>query len=123
MHEWSFARKLLQQAAAICHEQVARHCLEVRVQIGPLAGIEASLLASAFEQLTGEHELSRTRLVIEQTPLVVRCRDCEAESELSDFDFYCRVCCSRAVRVVAGDQLHLVSVTVDDAAPMIKGTT
>lgn len=123
MHEWSFARKLLQQATGICHANGARHCLEVRVQIGPLSGIEATLLESAFEQLASDHELAPTRLVIERTPLVVRCRDCAAESELSDFDFYCRLCGGRAVQVVAGDQLQLVSVTVDDAAPMIKGTT
>jgi len=122
MHEWSFARKLLQQAAAICHEQGAIHCSEVRIQIGPLSGIEATLLESAFEQLSCEQEIA-PRLVIERTPLVIRCRDCQAESELPDFDFYCRECNGRAVRVVAGDQLQLVSVTVGDAAPIIKGTT
>lgn len=123
MHEWSFARKLLQQAAAICHEQGAIHCSEVRIQLGPLSGIEAALLENAFEQLSYELEIAPTRLVIERTPLVIRCRDCQAESELSDFDFYCRVCNGRAVRVVAGDQLQLVSVTIDDAAPIVKGTT
>lgn len=122
MHEWSFAQKLLQQAAGICRQQGALHCSEVRIQIGPLSGIEATLLASAFEQLASEHEIAPTRLVIEQTPLVVRCRDCQAESKLSGFDFYCRECNGRAVQVVQGDQLELVSVTVDDEVPQVKGT-
>lgn len=114
MHEWSLAKMLLQQAARICREQGGQRLVEVRVQIGPLSGIEASLLASAFDQLVCESEISPTRLVVEETALVVRCRDCGDESELSNFDFRCPVCHSRAVRVVQGDQLQLVSVTVDD---------
>jgi len=114
MHERSFARKLLQQAVQICREQGAVHCLEVRVQIGPLSGIESTLLANAFAQLASEGATAAPRLVIEHAPLVVRCRECEAESELTDFDFFCRRCGGRAVQVIQGDQLQLVSVTVED---------
>lgn len=119
MHEWSLARTLLQQAAHICREHGSNELLEVRVQIGPLSGIEASLLESAFDQLVCELGNSPICLVVETTPLVVRCRECERESELSDFDFYCRACHSRSVRVVQGDQLQLVSIRVtDEAVPL-----
>ena len=121
MHEWSLARTLLQQATRICREQGAQQPLEVRVQIGPLSGIEASLLESAFDQLVREQGIALTRLVVETTTLVVRCRDCEAESELLNFDFHCRACHSRLVRVVQGDQLQLVSVTVDDEICQTEG--
>ena len=116
MHEWSFARTLLQQAALICREQGALRPVEVCVQLGPLSGVEASLLESAFDQLVREQGIAPLRLVVETTMLVVRCRDCRSESEIPDFDFYCRVCHSRVVQVVRGDQLQLVSVTVDNHA-------
>lgn len=114
MHEWSFARSLLQQASGIAREQGGARLLEVQVSIGPLSGVEASLLESAFEQLACDEGLASTRLVVETTPLVVRCRDCDSESSLSEFVFRCPACQSPAVRVVRGDQLQLVSVTVDD---------
>lgn len=116
MHEWSLARTLLQQATHICREHGSNELLEVHVQIGPLSGIEANLLESAFDQLVCELGISPIRLVVEATPLVVHCRECGTESELSDFDFYCRACNSRSVRVVQGDQLQLVSVRVTDEA-------
>lgn len=122
MHEFSFAQKLRQQAAQICREQGAVQCLEVRVQIGPLSGIEPTLLANAFEYLASERETAAPRLVIEQTPLVVRCRECGTESELPDFDFCCGACSGRAVQVIQGDQLQLVSVTVEDEAQGVADT-
>jgi len=120
MHEWSLAKTLLEQAERICREQGAQRLLEVRVQIGSLAGVEASLLKSAFDQLVCEQPIAPARLVVEVTPLVVRCQNCETESELSDFEFRCHSCHSRAVRVMQGDQLHLVSVTVDDEAEPLE---
>lgn len=122
MHERSFARRLLQQAAQICREQGAIHCLEVRVQIGPLSGIEASLLQSAFDQLAGEFGANAPQLVIDRATLMVRCRECGTVSELPDFDFRCRACNGRAVQVIQGDQLQLVSVTVEDEAQGVVST-
>lgn len=114
MHEWSFARSLLQQASRIARDQGGARLLEVQVSIGPLSGVEASLLESVFEQIVCDEGLAPTRLVVETTPLVVRCRNCDSESSLSEFVFRCSECQSPAVRVVRGDQLQLVSVTVDD---------
>jgi hydrogenase nickel incorporation protein HypA/HybF len=119
MHEFSVARSLLHSASRICREQGFVRPVEVTVQIGPLSGVESLLLQSAFEQQAAVHAAVPARLVIEQTPLVIRCLDCETESNLPDYDFRCRACDSRAVRVIGGDQLLLVSVTAegDDDRP------
>lgn len=114
MHEWSIAKTLREQAVCIGREQGAKRLLEVRIEIGPLTGIEARLLESAFERLTLELDPLPIRLVVDAAPLVVHCQRCERESEIPDFDFYCRLCLGRGVRVVRGDELQLVSVTVDE---------
>ena len=114
MHEWSLAKMFLQEAIRISREQNSGKLLEVCVQIGPLSGVEPSLLESAFDKLVAEQGAVATRLVIETTALVVRCRDCDILSEVSDFDFYCGTCQSRTVRVIQGDELKLISITVDD---------
>jgi len=114
MHEWSLAKTLLQQATRISREHGGKRLLEVRINVGPLSGVDACLLESAFTQLIGEQDVSPIVLVVETQPLVVRCRDCQAESQLSDFVFCCHQCQSQAVRVVQGDQLQLVSVVADD---------
>jgi hydrogenase nickel incorporation protein HypA/HybF len=114
MHERSVAKALLNHATRICDEQPARKLVEVRVQIGPLSGVDAVLLESAFHQLVCESGHSPVRLIIESTTLLVHCRDCGEESELPEFDFQCGWCHSRSINVVSGDKIQLLSVTVDD---------
>lgn len=112
MHEATLAKALLQQATRMAEDHGGA-LLEVRVQVGPLAGVEPMLLESAFIQRVADAGGLLPRLVIDPTSLLIQCRDCDTESELAGFDFHCPCCKSRSVRVVRGDELQLVSVTID----------
>lgn len=111
MHERSLARNILAQAEAIAAQQAGGRVREVRVQAGPLSGVEPLLLQSAFEELA--HRAGGTaRLVVEEVPLVARC-PCGCEFEVVGFDFLCPRCGDGLARVIQGEDLQLVSITVD----------
>lgn len=120
MHEWSLCHKILNQAAEIARQQGAVEVIEIRIQCGPLSGIEPLLLEHAFGKLVIEQGLAPIRLVIEETPLVARCQECGHESEIRHFDFRCQACQGRQVKIVQGDELQIVSITVESTSESDK---
>ncbi len=108
MHEVSLVRSLLEQVDRIVIEQDGRAAVEVRVEIGPLSGVEPLLLKEAFAQLAGNGTL-----IIDEVPLTARCDSCHTEFELETFGFVCPHCDSRETSIVRGDTFRLMSVTVD----------
>ena len=121
MHEVSLVRSLLRQAAEIAAQQGETMIEEIRIEIGPLAGVEPLLVRSAFEQLVTETAAAGTtyagaRLVVDDVPLQMLCRACREEFLLEGFRCECPGCGSRAVQVLRGDELQLVSITVRERA-------
>ena len=112
MHEQSLAKNLLLQADAIRREHHASRITEIRVEIGPLSGVEPPLLTSAFYRLSSDDPFCDAVLAIDQVDLVGQCRDCNEEFLIQDFNFCCPKC-SGNIRVTRGDELHLVSVSLE----------
>jgi hydrogenase nickel incorporation protein HypA/HybF len=114
MHEMSLVRNLISQVQSIVRDNQAESAEEVLVEVGPLAGVEIELVKSAFTQLGSEGDQGIGKLTIHSVPLVIRCRDCDGESELNDFVFRCPVCKSGHVQVIRGDEFRLVSITLNE---------
>ncbi len=115
MHESSLVAALLRQVDRVCAEHGVSDTAEVRVQLGPLSGVEPLLVTVAFERLKPGTSADRARLTIENVPLEALCLDCGLESEIRDFRFCCAHCGHDALRIVRGDGFQLVSVTIDSA--------
>lgn len=113
MHEMSLVRSLLSQVQAVVADYHAESADEIVVEIGPLSGVEIELVKSAFVQLACEDGQPGGQLIVHEVPLVVRCCDCDVESELSDFVFRCQKCSSGRVQVVCGDEFRFVSVSLN----------
>ncbi len=108
MHEVSLVRSLLEQVDRIVAEQGGRAAVEVRVEIGPLSGVEPLLVKAAFTQFASD-----CTLIIDEVPLTARCQSCNTAFELENFRFVCPHCDSREISVIRGDAIRLMSVTVD----------
>jgi len=105
MHEYSLARALIErvEVEARMHRASAVHRLTVR--IGPLAGVERELFATAFRNCSPGTLCADAALVIRGEDAVWRCDVCgEAISHGSSL-----VCpsCSMPARLAGGDALVL----------------
>lgn len=116
MHEKSLVHVLLKQVDAIRRQHQAERVTAVRVEVGPLSGVEPLLLASAFEELVPESTSSGANLVIDEVALLGQCKSCGCEFEVLDFVFRCPTCGGN-VRVTRGDEFQLVSVAVQRGEP------
>ena len=110
MHERSLVKTLLDQVAALAPADAARRVIEVRVRVGPLAGVEPLLLRGAFADLANGALFDGTQLVVSEVPLQAHCRACDAQFNIADFRFFCAKCGSRDVDTTDGDAVILESV-------------
>lgn len=113
MHELSIAQALVERVARIAGEQHAEYATHIRIRIGPLSGVEAELLASAFPLAAAGSLAEHARLDILQAPVRVRCQTCGAESDATANRLLCGACGDWHTQVISGDELILESVELE----------
>jgi len=114
MHEQSLLRSVLEHSDAIRRKHHASRIKEVRVEVGALAGVDPTLLASAFHRVeSGDFPIPES-LVIDEVPLTGVCSACDDEHTMEDFRPDCPAC-GAWLRFVRGDAFRLISVTLVDA--------
>lgn len=123
MHELGLAQGLVRQAVRIAAENDAKRIEEIVVRIGALAGVEADLFARAYEAARLGTAAEGAALVLEASPVEVRCCICGAIGRVEDGGFGCAGCGSRDVVMVAGDELLLVRLALSQQEGTDDGDT
>ena len=107
MHEFSICQSLLRQVDQIATEHHATTIDKIHLQVGPLSGVEPALLQSAF-QIARANTLARTAdMIIQATPIKVRCKNCGAMSEAKLNNLACRACGDWQTELLSGDELFI----------------
>jgi hydrogenase nickel incorporation protein HypA/HybF len=111
MHEYSVVQALLARIDAESRARGARAVLRVRVRVGELSGIEAELLASAYD-LCREHTIC-TAAELEIEPVAARwaCSRCDRAIARGAL-LKCEVCGAPA-RLVQGDEIILERIEME----------
>ncbi len=110
MHELSVCMALLDQVRRIAAERNATQVSKIVLQVGPLSGVEPELLRSAYSIAAAGTIAAEASLVIEDTAVVIRCRNCGAESETAANRLVCGRCDSLRTSLVSGDEMLLQSL-------------
>jgi hydrogenase nickel incorporation protein HypA/HybF len=110
MHEFSVCQALLMQVTDIAMESGAIAVARVIVEVGPLSGIDPSLLASAFNVMRAHSYAAGAELAVETMPVTVSCLVCGTESQTQPNRLVCARCGGYRTRVVSGDELRLRTV-------------
>lgn len=118
MHELSLVRSLLLQVETLVREHGGGRVGEIRLEIGPLSGVEPLLVQSAFAQLVESSAAAGAQLVIDEVPLGAVCSSCDRPFEVERFRFECPACASRQVRITRGDEFRLVSIVIREPQPV-----
>ncbi len=110
MHELSVCQALLGQVETIARSHGAQGVSRVIVRIGPLAGVEPTLLQQAYPIACAGTFANGAELIIERLPVRVRCEQCGAESEVPANRLLCVACGDWRTQLIGGDELLLASV-------------
>ncbi|HFD80431.1 MAG TPA: hydrogenase maturation nickel metallochaperone HypA [Gammaproteobacteria bacterium] len=110
MHEFSVCIALMQQVQQIAREHGAGRVERIRLQVGPLSGVEAPLLQHAWPLAAAGTLAEDAELVIESAPIRVQCSQCGAETEASANRLLCGACGDFRTRLVSGDEMLLADL-------------
>ena len=118
MHELSICQALLAQVTELAMSRGAQAVERITIEVGPLSGVDASLLASAFDIVRAGSCASQAFLCIEPIAIEVRCDVCGTQSAAVANRLVCASCGAYRTRVVAGDDLRLRRVELRVAGPV-----
>ena len=113
MHELAVCQGLMGQVEQIAQRENAERITRILLSIGPLSGVEASLLEDAFPIAAAGTAAADAELAIEVQPVRVKCLSCGEESEASANRLLCGACGDYKTRLVSGDEMLLMSVELE----------
>ena len=111
MHELSIARAIVD--AAVRHAD-RRRVTAVTVRVGHLRQVVPDSLAFSFDLVARETPCEGARLELIVIPARLRCASCLREWDPQDALFRC--VCGGPGEVVAGEELEVESIEVEDTA-------
>ena len=113
MHELSIAMSLVEASCEELERQAGTRVEALHVRIGPLSGVVAGSLLSAFELASEGTPIQGARLAIEETSVRVLCPSCSQERSIESIQsFRCADCGTPAPEIVGGRELELVSLEI-----------
>ncbi len=108
---------------SLCHsigKIVAKHAVDrpvtvVHLQVGALRQVVPDTLVYCWSLVNEGTVCAGSTLDVEQVPAAVECRDCGATTVLDELRMACGTCSSTAVGVVAGEELLVTSIELQEA--------
>ena len=113
MHELSVCLSLLDQVCTIAAEHQSRRVMRIEVEVGPLSGVEADLLRSAWPIACAGTIAVDAEFVIGESDIVVHCRTCGAETPATANRLVCGECGDFKTRLTSGDEMILQRIELD----------
>jgi hydrogenase nickel incorporation protein HypA/HybF len=93
----------------------ARRVNSIKVLIGDAVAVEPSSLRFGFEVMAASiPQLKSAVLEIQSVPHCGKCRECEAEFAILDYDARCPTCGAIAVDVISGTEFQVLEMDIDD---------
>ena len=113
MHELSVCLSILDQVRSIAAERNADRVQRIELRIGPLSGVEADLLRSAWPMASAGTIAVDADLLIDEADIVVRCSTCNAETPAIANRLVCGECGDFRTTVISGDEMILQRVELE----------
>jgi len=119
MHELSIAMSIVDAAL----EEGARRGVAVsavHLRLGALSGVVKDALEFSWEVATQDTALAGSKLIVEDVPVVIYCRQCKVERELPSVQsFACPECGTPTMNIRRGKELEVFALEVEDDEPAV----
>ncbi|HJU74785.1 MAG TPA: hydrogenase maturation nickel metallochaperone HypA [Gemmatimonadaceae bacterium] len=115
MHELSIAMSLVDLACEQAARMSSVRIRAVHIDVGVLAGVDKDALAFSFQAAAAGTEVDGARIEVREVSATVWCDACNTERALPQPHLrQCSVCGAAAPTLMAGAELQLVSLEVED---------
>ena len=115
MHELSIALSILDIAADESERRGGAAVTAIHIKLGPLSGVVKQALESAYELARESSPFADSRLVIEETPVTVRCKVCRSEQPVVSLQMLsCSRCGTPSADIVSGRELDIIAMEIEE---------
>jgi len=114
MHELGIATSILDAVAKEAERRPNTHFVKVGLRIGELAAVDCDALNFGWEVITKNTDWNGLALEIEHIPRRQRCSACRHEFEAPDFMTACPQCADPLTVTIAGDELDIAYLEVEE---------
>jgi hydrogenase nickel incorporation protein HypA/HybF len=111
LHELAIADSVVQIAS---HHANGRQVTKVYLKVGHLRQVVPSALSFSFELVAQGTAVEGAKLEMEEIPATGKCRACGAESQVERFPLQCATCEGFDLEIVAGEELYVESLEMED---------
>jgi hydrogenase nickel incorporation protein HypA/HybF len=112
LHELAIADSVVHVASRHAN---GRRVTKVYLKVGHLRQVVPSALAFSFELVARGTPVEGAELEMEEVPATGKCRKCGAESRLQSFPLRCAACDSLDLELIAGEELYVESLVMEEA--------
>ena len=113
MHELSLAQGLVEQLEQTAEAEQAIRIERITVVVGKYSGVERDAFEFAFPFAAEGTRSEKAELVIEELPVTIECRQCNAVSNPEPTLLVCRNCGSNDVELKGGREFLVKSVELE----------
>jgi hydrogenase nickel incorporation protein HypA/HybF len=111
LHELAIAESVVEIAR---RHAAGRQVTKVYLKVGHLRQVVPSALAFSFELVTQGTPVEGAELEMEEIPVTGKCRECGAESQLTEFPLQCRACGAFDLEILQGEELYVESLELEE---------
>lgn len=113
MHELAIVDSLFQIINTKVKEHQVKKVIKVKLKVGEMTAVEPMTLTACFKVYAQGTVAEGAELVIERVPLQGKCRECTNVFRVHNYNFLCPQCKSRAIDIVAGEELYIEDLEVE----------
>jgi hydrogenase nickel incorporation protein HypA/HybF len=111
MHELSIAVSLVEAAQEEAEKHGAAGICAVHLRLGPLSGVVKEALLFSYDIATQGTPLEGSRLIVEETAVMVFCPVCRERRPIRSLQsFCCAECNTASSEVVQGKELEVIAL-------------
>ncbi len=115
MHEMGMAEATLDMLLEVAGGSRVKR---VKLRIGKYLLVVPDSFQFSFELASAGTSAEGAQLQFEETPAVLRCRQCGKEGETAAVPFVCPNCTSPDVDLVSGDEMFLEEIELEDGTTL-----
>ncbi len=114
MHELSIATAILDQVEREQAKYPGNRISRVGVRVGEISGVDPDALSFSFSAMVQDTAWAPLEIEIVPVPRRQRCRACAHEFTAPAWESSCPLCSERRSDTIAGAELQIAYVEVDD---------
>lgn len=114
MHELSIVHGIIDTVTESVEAANGKKVIATYLRVGALSGVVKDALLFSFDLATQDTLLEGSKLVVEELPVMIFCRNCDKTVELAGVQsFRCPVCQTPSADIRQGKELEVRSIEIE----------